>query len=68
MTEKQKAEPILRRYVVTNAAEGKEVLVKATSPSGAVALVYLPNVRLASGDDIERLTLASATGSAGRSA
>lgn len=54
MTEGKKTPAPTRRYVVVD-SEGQERLVKATSPAAAVQQVYETKVRVASGDDIERL-------------
>ncbi len=55
-----------RRYVVLN-ADGKECLVKAVSPAEAIKSLYDTKCRLASGDDIERLTLSQFAEGKGRS-
>lgn len=57
MNEKTKHPVAVRRYVVVDAT-GKERLIKATSPATAVQAVYSTQVRVASGDDIERLLTA----------
>lgn len=57
MNEPKKEAPV-RRYVVVDAT-GKERLIKATSPATAVQAVYATQVRVASGDDIERLLTAA---------
>lgn len=58
MTTEKKPAPT-RRYVVTDHA-GKDHLVKATSPADAILQIYKPAVRVASGDDIERLVKGNA--------
>lgn len=57
MNDPKKEVPV-RRYVVVDAA-GRERLIKATSPATAVQQVYDTKVRVASGDDIERLLMAA---------
>lgn len=54
MNDTTKKEPAVRRYVVKD-ANNIERLVKAASPATAVQQVYETKVRVASGDDIERL-------------
>jgi hypothetical protein len=57
VSETAKVPAPVRRYVVVG-ADGREHLVKATSPAGAVQTIYETKVRVATGDDIERLLTA----------